>query len=179
MDVTAETLERAIAFALEKHKNVKRKGDGRPYILHPLSVLHRLMSIKKSKNAFLLATASVLHDVVEDCDVTIQEIADLFGYHVAALVEDLSSDKEMIKKIGKTEYLIQKMLKMGSYSLRIKLVDRWDNMEDMESMDAGFRKKQIDSTNTILEALENGRKLTKTHKIIIGKIRKAMAKYQN
>jgi len=178
MNVTAETLERAIAFALEKHKNVKRKGDGRPYILHPLSVLHTLLAIKKSKNAFLLAVVAVLHDVVEDCDVTIQEIADLFGYHVAAMVEDLTSDKEEIKRVGKTQYLINKMLKMSTYSLCIKLVDRLDNIKDMQSMDNSFRAKQIASTTQILDALVEGRKLTKTHKIIISLIRKEMLKYK-
>jgi (p)ppGpp synthase/HD superfamily hydrolase len=178
MNVTAATLEKAIAFALEKHKNVTRKGDGRPYILHPMSVLITLMAIKKSKNIFLLATVAILHDVVEDCDVTIEEIAELFGYHVAAMVQDLTSDKEEIERIGKTQYLINKMLKMSTYTLCIKLVDRLDNIKDMVSMSESFRQKQIDSTTQILEALENGRKLTKTHKLIIGMIRKEMAKYK-
>ena len=177
MQVTAELLEKAISFALEKHKGVKRKGDGRPYILHPLSVLHTLTAIKKSKNAFLLATVCVLHDCVEDCDVTIQEIAELFGYNVAAMVEELTSDKAEIKKIGKTAYLINKMLHMSSYALCIKLVDRLDNIKDMGSMDAAFKEKQINSTTEILEALAVGRKLTKTHKLIMAMIAKEMGKY--
>lgn len=177
MNVTAEILEKAIQFALEKHKNVKRKGDGRPYILHPLSVLHTLMAIKKSKNAFLLATVAILHDTVEDCDVTIQEIANLFGYHVAAMVEDLTSDKSEIKRLGKTQYLISKMLKMSSYSLCIKLVDRLDNIKDMSSMDDTFKNKQVDSTTQILNVLEKDRKLTRTHVILIKMIRKEMLKY--
>ena len=179
MNITAETLERAILFALDKHKNVKRKGDGRPYILHPLSVLHTLMSVKKSKNALLLAVCAVLHDTVEDCGVTIQEIAELFGYHVATIVEELTSDKDEIKKLGKTEYLIKKMLNMSSYSLCIKLVDRLDNIKDMTSMDDTFKDKQIDSTKKILDALKIGRKLTKTHTTLIRMIYKEMSKYKN
>lgn len=178
--VTAETLERAIAFAIEKHKNVRRKGDGRPYILHPLSVLHTLLEIKKSKNAYLLATAAVLHDTVEDCeDVTLEVIAKEFGYAVAAIVEELTSIKEdILKKGGKTPYLIEKMLNMSSYSLCIKLVDRLDNIKDMRTMTQEFVKKQIISTREILEALELGRKLTKTHKKIIKLIKKEMRFYE-
>lgn len=103
--VTAETLEKAIAFAVEKHKGVKRKGDGRPYILHPMSVLITLLAVKQSKNSFLLATAAILHDVVEDCGVTLEEIAKEFGHSVAALVGELTNDLEQIKILGKTSYL--------------------------------------------------------------------------
>ena len=178
MNVTAETLERAIIFAAEKHRGVKRKGDGRPYILHPLSVLHTLLAIKpNSKNAFLLAVVAVLHDTVEDCDVTIQEIAELFGYQVASLVEELTSDKAEIERIGKTEYLKQKMIGMSSYALCIKLVDRLDNIKDMKSMTESFRIKQIASTTIILDALDLERKLTKTHRTIIKMIRKEMKRY--
>lgn len=177
MNVTGSTLEKAIAFAVEKHKGVVRKGDGRPYILHPMSVLTTLLSIKKSKNALLLAVAAILHDVVEDCEVSIEEIAKQFGWQVASLVDELTSDNEEIKRIGKTEYLTQKMIKMSSYGLCIKLVDRLDNIKDMKSMSAGFQKKQIDSTTTILNALFTNRKLTKTHKTMIKMIRREMLKY--
>lgn len=178
MNVTAETLERAIAFAVEKHKGVIRKGDGRPYILHPMSVLITLLSIKQSKNAFLLATAAILHDVVEDCDVTIEEIGKLFGWQVASLVDELTSDNEKIKELGKTAYLAHKMGKMSSYALCIKLVDRLDNIKDMKSMNDSFRRKTIESTNVILEYIENNRKLSKTHEILIGFIKLEMSHYK-
>ena len=177
MNVSPDILEKAISFAIEKHKNVRRKGNNAPYILHPLSVLHTLLDIKRSKNAFLLATVSVLHDVVEDCDVTIDEIATLFGYQVASMVEELTSDKEKIKKLGKTQYLIEKMVHMSSYSLCIKLVDRLCNIKDMVDMKEDFIDKQIESTKLILEALISNRKLTKTHKLIVKKIKKEMKKY--
>lgn len=178
MNVTAETLERAITFATEKHKGVVRKGDGRPYILHPMSVLVTLLAIKKSKNALLLACAAILHDVVEDCGVTMEEIAKLFGHQVASLVDELTSDNAKIKELGKTEYLTQKMIRMSSYGLCIKLVDRLDNIRDMKTMSASFRTKQIDSTTSILASLETNRKLTKTHKVLIKMIRKEMAQYK-
>src|SRR4051794_5193890 len=63
------TLEDAIALAVEKHRG-QRDKNGRPYILHPLRVLHRL-----DWNAPEAARiAAVFHDVVEDTDVTLDEL---------------------------------------------------------------------------------------------------------
>lgn len=165
-------------WSVEKHKGVVRKGDGSPYIIHPMRVLISLQSIKKSKNAFLLAAAAILHDVVEDCEVSIEEISQKFGLHVACLVQELTSDSEEIKKQGKTEYLTQKMLKMSSYALCIKLVDRLDNIRDMKSLSKEVVKKQIDSTVSILNTLKTGRKLTKTHAKLVKLIEKEIKNYE-
>lgn len=177
MEVTAEILEGAIAFSIEKHKGQRRKGNGHPYILHPMEVLVILLSIKESKNTLLLATAAILHDVVEDCEVTIEEIAKEFGTQVAALVDELTSDPTQIKLLGKTEYLKHKMEKMSSYGLCVKLVDRLVNIKDMKSMSQTFILKQISSTEEIFLHLEKNRKLTKTHKRLIKMIKKEIKKY--
>ncbi len=178
MEINAALLEKAILFATEKHKSQTRKGNGMPYILHPIIAMTTFLSIKDSNNAILSCIVLLLHDVVEDCDVTLEEIARLFGHKVAALVEELTSDEERIKEIGKTEYLKEKMVKMSSYSLRFKLIDRLVNIKDMVSMNDSFRKKQIASTTEILEHIEANRKLTDTHKKIIKLIRKEMKVYE-
>jgi GTP pyrophosphokinase len=174
LNLTAKQVEDAIIFATEKHKGQVRKGDGRPYILHPISVLIRLNNVKESKNIFLLMTACILHDVVEDCGVTLDEISKKFGLHVAGLVEELTLDKSNYETIGKKEYLAQEMVHMSSYALAIKLCDRLDNVSDMKSMSEDFRKKYKDETNFILNRL-SGRKLTKTHLKLIKEIRKVVA----
>ena len=174
LNLTAKQVEDAIIFATEKHKGQVRKGDGRPYILHPISVLIRLNNMKESKNIFLLMTACILHDVVEDCGVTLNEISEKFGHHVAGLVEELTLDKSKYETIGKKEYLAQEMVHMSSYALAIKLCDRLDNVSDMKSMSEDFRKKYKDETNFILNRL-SGRKLTKTHLKLIKEIRKVVA----
>jgi len=169
--IDSKTLERAIEFASKAHKGQTRKGDGRPYIMHPLSVMGRLGAIKKSTNAYLLAAAAVLHDTVEDCGVELDEIAKLFGYYVAGLVEELTLDKSKYDTIGKTKYLQQEMCKMSSYALCIKLCDRLDNVEDMQSMDATFRRRYTQETIDILTYLEANRvKITNTHKKLIVQI---------
>lgn len=172
MKIDSKLLEKAIVYATEKHKGQVRKGDGRPYILHPLSVLIKLNKYKKSKNQFLLAIACVLHDSYEDTDTTLQEIAEHFGHKVASLVEELTTDKVECDLMGKPQYLLNKMLAMSTYALCIKLCDRLDNLEDMKTMSEEFKSKSIAETCFIIEGLINGRDLTKTHKALIKDINK-------
>lgn len=169
--ITAETFEKAILFAVKAHQGQRRKGDGRPYILHPMSVMHTLYGIKESKNIYLLATAAILHDCVEDCGVKLSTIAKLFGHSVASLVEELTLDKSKYETIGKTEYLCQEVLKMSSYALCIKLCDRLDNVRDMKKMSESFRLKYRAETREILNRLKQ-RKVTKTHAKLIKLIEK-------
>jgi (p)ppGpp synthase/HD superfamily hydrolase len=170
-------LEKAILFATQKHSGQVRKGDKRPYILHPLSVMTTLGKIKKSKNQTLLFIAAILHDVVEDCNVSLEEIAHEFGYNVAAIVQELTSDKEEIGKRGKAEYLLEKMITMSSYSLIIKLVDRLDNISDMDSMSDEFKTRSVEQTLYIIDGLEKSRKLTETHRKLIDLIRDKISQY--
>lgn len=178
MVITAETFHKAIGFATQAHKGQYRKGDGRPYILHPMEVMLLAMNIKKSVNAFLIGTVCILHDTVEDCDVTLETIAKEFGYAVAALVEELTLLKENYKTIGKTEYLKQETLKMSSYALFIKLCDRFCNVRDMASMSEEFRTNYIAETYAILSNLEN-RNLTKSHRTLIKMIYKQCEQWES
>lgn len=170
-----KVLESAITFAIRKHKGQTRKGDGRPYIMHPISVMLILNSIKDSKNMLMLSCCAILHDVVEDTRTTIKEIAEHFGYHIAGIVEELTSDKKAIDFYGKKEYLRDKMNSMSSYALVIKLCDRLDNLRDMDSMTQEFRDRTISDTKYILDNLN--RNLTLTHKKLIRLIRKEIRKY--
>jgi myo-inositol-1(or 4)-monophosphatase len=148
--------ERALDFALQKHKGQYRKSTNMPYYRHPISVAKNVEEVKKSTNLELLMTAAILHDTVEDCtDVTIQEIAEIFGYQVASLVDELTSDEAEIQKVGKTEYLKNKMAKMSSYALIIKLSDRLDNVRDLNETTAEFQEKYTKETVEIIEHLES------------------------
>ncbi len=176
MKATAKDLERAIIFATKAHENQVRKGDGRPYILHPLEVMFILSSIKKSTNPYLIAICCLLHDTVEDCDVTLEDIRIEYGYHVAAIIDELTSDAVEIEKMGKTEYLCNKMVNMSSYSLRIKLADRLHNLRDKTGMSADFAIKYKNQTEIIIDRLILHRKLTATHLKLIRLITKELNK---
>jgi guanosine-3',5'-bis(diphosphate) 3'-pyrophosphohydrolase len=170
--IPQKLFERAIEFAVEKHKGQKRKGDGRPYILHPMEVAILILKHKKSVNAYLLGTCAILHDVVEDCGVTLAEITKEFGAQVASIVDELTLDKTNYLTIGKAEYLAQHTVKMSSYALAIKLCDRYSNVMDLASMPKEFADKYKAETHLILERLKTRDKLTKTHKKLIKLIKK-------
>lgn len=175
-EINQATLEKAILFSVTAHAGQKRKGDGRPYILHPLSVMFRIDKNKKSTNRYLLAVVAILHDTVEDCGVTLQQIADEFGFQVAALVDELTLDKSKYGILGKKEYLAQELYGMSSYALAIKLCDRLDNIDDMESMKPIFQIRYKEETLYILDHIKT-RKLTKTHRKLIKQIHKVLKKY--
>lgn len=83
-------IDRAVMFADEKHKGSIRKGDGQPYIFHPLEVLGIASLLTKDED---ILAAAVLHDTVEDTDATKEEIEKLFNSHVAELVASESENK--------------------------------------------------------------------------------------
>jgi len=150
--------EEALEFALQKHKGQKRKGNNMPYFWHAMSVARNVQEVKESTNLELLMTAAILHDTVEDCkhlNVTIQEIAEVFSYKVASLVEELTNDDKKIAEMGKTEYLKEKMANMSSYALVIKLSDRRDNVRDLNDLKKEFKEKYTKETIEILDHLES------------------------
>ena len=175
--LTADDFERALLYAAKKHKGQRRKGDGRPYIMHPISVMTRVLSIKKSSNPYLLGASALLHDVSEDCGVSIKKIAKKFGYHVAALVKELTLDKSQYDTIGKTEYLCQEMVKMSSYALTIKLCDRLDNISDMKDMDIAFQIRYKAETQVIMERLQQRDHLTKTQLRLMEMIEEVLTQF--
>ncbi|MBQ6810431.1 MAG: HD domain-containing protein [Firmicutes bacterium] len=83
-------LHDAIVFATEKHVGQKRKGVDVDYICHPLEVLS-IVTLASPRNTEL-QIAAVLHDVCEDCDVTVAEIRERFGDKVAGYVDFVSDD---------------------------------------------------------------------------------------
>lgn len=167
MEINNSLLEKAIRYATKKHRGQKRKGNGLSYIVHPLGVANILLEVKESKNIILIMIVALLHDVAEDCNVSIKKIAKKFGHQVAALVEELTLDKDKYETVGKTELLCQEVLKMSSYALCIKLADRLYNVRDTKSMSSEFREKYFKESKTILKTLTESRKLTKTHKKLV------------
>lgn len=111
-------LANAIALASEKHKGQFDKG-GMPYILHPLRVMHYL----KSDDLELMAIA-VLHDVIEDTDVTFEDLKNL------GMSERVIAGVKALTKIpGQTpeEYLA--VIKDNIDAIKVKLADLRHNMD--------------------------------------------------
>lgn len=83
-------LSEAIIFAANAHEGQFRKGTQIPYILHPMETAAIVGTMTTDDETL---AGAVLHDVVEDTDATADEIEELFGRHVAALVASESENK--------------------------------------------------------------------------------------
>lgn len=166
-----EDRDDALTFARRAHAGQTR-STGEPYISHPISVAKSVEQYKKSHNLDALISAAYLHDTLEDTDTTHEDLERLFGGLVASLVKELTSNKDEIKRLGKTEYLSRKMAAMTSYALVIKLADRLDNVQDITTAKTlEWRKRYRDETEKILDYIEKNRVLSATHQKLIGLIR--------
>ena len=122
----------AYMFAFEKHFGVKRLT-GEDYIIHPLNVANILTEIYADAQTIC---AALLHDVVEDCDVTKEEIAEKFGDEIALLVDGVTKINRLNFN-GDNEAMIanhRKILVGLSEDVRviiIKLADRLHNMRTL------------------------------------------------
>lgn len=131
-----EFVSGAIDFALKAHAAQRRK-DGTPYVLHPLRVAVRLA--QDSYNDANLLAIALLHDVIEDCEITRDELALAFNSTVADGVQQLSKPRRS------SDYFIE--LKSASEELRlIKIYDRLDNLATMQPFSPEKRQQYIQET---------------------------------
>lgn len=87
----SDVLDRAIKFATDKHSGMTRKASQTPYILHPLEAAAITGTLTSDHE---IIAAAVLHDVVEDAGVSLDELEALFGKRVADIVASESEDKK-------------------------------------------------------------------------------------
>lgn len=104
---------KAFALASEKHKDQKRKS-GEPFIIHPVAVATMLAEMDMDMPSVI---AGMLHDVVEDTSVTIEEIREIFGDEIAYLVDGVTKLKRIptsTKEELQNENLRKMFLSMAS-----------------------------------------------------------------
>lgn len=89
----------AIEFARKAHFGQTRKNSDEPYVNHPIEVMEIVSTMTDDKNVL---TAAVLHDTVEDTDVTLEEIRERFGDRVAELVSSDTENKREDQPAEKT-----------------------------------------------------------------------------
>lgn len=174
--LTELALDQAIDFAEDMHKGQIRKGDKKPYVVHPKAVYSILKSFNVTDKILLIA--AWLHDTIEDTTATYNIIKRKFNKEVAELVKDVSSDKKEIQILGKPEYLLQKMLKIDNNALTLKLADRLHNVSDITTMPAKTAQKTYLQTKYILDELKEKRNLNQIQKKIIRAIEKNLNKME-
>ncbi len=128
-------LERAFEFADAAHKGQKRKS-GEPFIAHPIEVAIILAGLHMDVETI---AAALLHDTIEDTDVTRENVVELFGEDVAALVEGVTKITKIEVETLSDEQAatIRKMLVAMNKDIRvivIKLADRLHNMRTLGSL---------------------------------------------
>jgi (p)ppGpp synthase/HD superfamily hydrolase len=117
---------RAADFAARKHTNQKRKGDeAEPYLNHLIEVAALVAEATDGHPDAVIA--ALLHDAVEDQDVTNAQIADLFGPAVANLVAEVTDDKSLPKQLRKDRQIGTATKKSTAASV-IKLADKTSNL---------------------------------------------------
>lgn len=140
-DGDAKLIKRAFTMALEAHKDMRRKS-GEPYIFHPLDVAQ--ICVEEIGLGTTSIIAALLHDVVEDTDIELTEINEIFGSKVTRIIDGLTKISGVFE-YGTSQQAenFRKMLFTLSDDVRvilIKLADRLHNMRTLESMP---RNKQL------------------------------------
>lgn len=164
-----DLVQKALLFAYRKHKGQSRR-DGTEYITHPIRVANYISKFVENDNLDTLIICSYLHDTLEDTDTTYEEIRNIFGKRIADMVLELTNDKELRKKVGKTECLKQGILGMNEDSLTVKLCDRLDNVSDLTTSSEEFRQKYLKQTLELIEFMFSHKNLNETHIMIIKEI---------
>jgi len=148
-------LQKILEFAQKAHKEQFRKS-GEPYIIHPILVASITANITTDE---IMVIAALLHDVVEDTPITIEEIEMRFGKDVAHLVAGLTKidtirDSELIasnsnEKLVVSALSFRKMLLASIEDVRVlvvKLCDRLHNMLTLEALPPHKQKRIAEET---------------------------------
>ena len=133
---------RAIKFVAETHQGQYRKGTNIPYISHLMNVMKTLCENGCDKE---IIAAGILHDVVEDTSVTIEQVEHLFGKRVANLVSGASEPEHMRNgKDGKTSWRLRKQhtieFILNEATLDQMLVTCADKLDNAESIRQDFAR---------------------------------------
>ena len=160
-------IDRAYRYAADAHEGQVRRS-GEPFIEHPLQTALYLAELKLDANAL---AAGLLHDVVEDCDVCLEEIEDEFGKEIAGLVDGVTklTQAEVDFEEGKNGFVLRdsdvdlqqaaslrKMLVAMASDVRvvlIKLADRLHNMRTLQALSPNRRRAIAKETLEIFAPL--------------------------
>lgn len=120
----------ALAFADARHAGQRRKGDGAPYVLHPVEVAWLL---HEEGFADEVIAAGVLHDVLEDTDTDRAELEQRFGEHVAALVTSLSEDESIADEVERKAALREQVAHAGDEAAAIFAADKVSKARELRA----------------------------------------------
>ena len=148
-DYDIANIERAYKVADKCHNGQMRKS-GEPYIIHPVSVAYLLVEMGMDSQSVI---AGLLHDVVEDTDMTLDEIRRAFGDDIALLIDGLTkiakipfSSREELQAEN-----IRKMLMAMAEDIRVIIIKFADRMHNLSTLEFMTPQKQRDKARECLE----------------------------
>ncbi|MFO7732198.1 MAG: HD domain-containing protein, partial [Candidatus Aminicenantes bacterium] len=149
-------LQKAYVFAGKAHKGQVRRS-GEAYLSHPLEVTNYLAGMRLDRTTL---TAALLHDVLEDTDVTIADIRETFGKEVADLVEGVTkiSRVQAYSPEARRAEAIRKIILAMTDDIRIifiKLADRIHNLQTLKYLDQAKREQIARETLEIYAPIAN------------------------
>lgn len=140
---TSERRQIRLAFemAVDAHKDMRRKS-GEPYIIHPLKVSQ--IVVNEMELGATAAICALLHDVVEDTELTLDDIKREFGIKVARIIDGLTKVSgvfDLTSSIQAENF--KKLLLTLADDVRVILIKIADRLHNMRTMDSMPRKKQL------------------------------------
>lgn len=152
-----DLVSNALSFGFHAHAGQTRKYAQGPYIQHPIRVALRLSGLDAPEP---VVAAALLHDVVEDCDVAIGEIAAKFGAYVARLVDDLTdrftkAAHPTLNRRRRKNLEALRLAATSEWSRCIKLADIADNLRSIDPAD-GFARVYLEEKTHLLACLPRG-----------------------
>ena len=144
-----ELINKAVYWARKYHADQKRKS-GELYYTHPLEVAYIISDYNLKTDVIV---ASILHDIVEDTEVTVEMIHGSFGQRIAEMVDRLTRDRPDGTKLSVEDILNNSYQEKDREVLLIKLFDRLHNMQTLGVKSPEKIKKIADETLLIFIAL--------------------------
>jgi GTP pyrophosphokinase len=134
-------IRKAFDISLEAHKNMRRKS-GEPYIYHPIAVAQ--ICAEEIGLGTTSVVCALLHDVVEDTELTIEDIQRLFGEKEAKIIDGLTKISGVFDQGSSLQAEnFRKMLLTLSDDVRVILIKLADRTHNMRTLDSMKRDKQL------------------------------------
>ena len=142
-------IQKAYSVAFYAHDGQDRM-DGSKYITHPEAVANILLDLKMDPDSIC---AALMHDVIEDSDVSKKNLINLFGEDVAEIVDGVSKlgKIDITSKIDRDANNLQKMMLAMSKDVRVILLKICDRLHNMRTIDHLPRAKQIKKSKETIE----------------------------
>ena len=136
-----ELIRTAFEMAVDAHKTMRRKS-GEPYILHPIAVA--MICVEEIGLGVRSTICALMHDTVEDTDVTLEDVQREFGSEIAKIVDGLTKISNVLDaNISQQAENFKKILLTLTDDPRVILIKLADRLHNMRTLDSMKREKQL------------------------------------